>query len=241
MATAQNSANPGDFAKTVLMPGDPLRSKFVAETFFENPKLVNNIRGIQGYTGTYKGVPVSVMGSGMGMPSIGIYAHELFNFYDVDNIIRIGTAGAISKDLKIRSIVAGIGAATNSEYIMSQLPMKGHFAPTANYTLLETAVNIAREMGLELTVGNLYSSDAFYDKSLSSLKWGEVGCVAVEMEAAGLYYNALAAGKRALAICTISDHVLTGEETPPEERETQFTDMMKIALEVAVRMDNQRL
>ncbi|MDR0915737.1 MAG: purine-nucleoside phosphorylase [Oscillospiraceae bacterium] len=236
MSTPQNSANPGDFARTVLMPGDPLRSKFVAETYFENARLVNNIRGIQGYTGTYRGVTVSVMASGMGMPSMGIYAHELYNHYNVDNIIRIGTAGAISESLKVRSVVAGIGASTNSEYIMSQLGVRGHFAPTASFSLLETAVAAARELGAPMVVGNLYSSDAFYDRSGAAIEWGKLGCLAVEMEAAALYYNAAITGKHALAICTISDHVLTGEETLPSERETQFTQMIEIALETARRL-----
>jgi len=236
MATPHIGCEPGDFAKTVLMPGDPLRSKFVAETFLKDAKLINNIRGIHGYTGTYKGKPVSVMASGMGMPSMGIYAHELFNVFGVDNIIRIGTAGAISENLKLRSVVLGIGACTNSEFIMAQLPVKGHFAPTASYKLLETAVNTARELGTQIVVGNLYSTDIFYDKSGASLEWGKVGCVAVEMEAACLYYEALAAGKDALAICTISDHIVTGEETTYEERQTSFTAMMEIALETALKV-----
>ncbi|MDR0813837.1 MAG: purine-nucleoside phosphorylase [Oscillospiraceae bacterium] len=234
--TPQNEALLGDFAKTVLMPGDPLRSKFVADSYFENPRLVNNLRGIQGYTGTYKGKPVSVMASGMGMPSMGIYAHELYNSYDVENIIRIGTAGAISDRLKVRSVVAGIGAATNSEYIMSQLTVKGHFAPVCSFSLLEEAVKQARKLGIEMVVGSLYSTDAFYDRTGAALEWGKLGCLAVEMEAASLYYNAQLAGKNALAICTISDHVLTGEEVEPHERETQFTDMMEIALETAIAL-----
>jgi len=236
MATPHIACEPGDIAKTILMPGDPLRSKFVAETYLKDAKLVNNIRGIQGYTGTYKGVPVSVMASGMGMPSMGIYSYELFNVFDVDHIIRIGTAGGISENLKLRSVVLGIGACTNSDFIMSQLPMKGHFAPTASFLLLETAVAAARELGTDVVVGNLYTTDAFYDKTGWTLEWGKLGCLAVEMEAAGLYFGAHAAGKHALAICTISDHIVTGEETTPEERQTSFTAMMEIALETAVKL-----
>lgn len=235
MPTPHNSAKPGDFAKTVLMPGDPLRAKFIADTFLESPKLVNNVRGIQGYTGTYHGVPVSVMASGMGMPSIGIYSYELFTQYDVDNIIRIGSAGAISAKLKLRDVVAAQGACTNSNFAR-QYGLPGNFAPIADYTLLETAVSAAREMGVEMPVGNLLSSDTFYDASGSSMKWAEMGVLAVEMEAAALYMNAAKTGKRGLAICSISDSVVTGEELDANERQTTFTTMMKIALETAVKM-----
>ncbi|MDR3304761.1 MAG: purine-nucleoside phosphorylase [Clostridiales Family XIII bacterium] len=234
--TPQNAAVKGDFAKTVLMPGDPLRSKFVAENYFENAKLVNDVRGIQGYTGTYKGQPVSVMASGMGMPSMGIYSYELFNFYDVDHIIRIGTAGAINKDLKVRSVVAGIAASTNAEYAMSQFPIRGHFSASASFRMLETAVGAAREQGIEIVVGNLYTSDLFYDASGAAVEWGKLAHLAVEMEAYGLYTNAMQAGKEALAICTISDHVLTGESLDAYTRQTAFTDMMEIALETAIRL-----
>ena len=234
--TPQNEAAYGDFAKTVLMPGDPLRSKFVAEKYFENPRLVNNVRGIQGYTGTYKGHPISVMASGMGMPSMGIYAYELYNFYDVDHIIRIGTAGAISKNLKVRSVVAGIGASTNSEFAMSQFGVKGHMSATASYHMLKTADDCAKELDVPLTVGNFYTTDLFYDASGAAVRWGELGCLAVEMEAYGLYVTAQQAGKEALAICTISDHVLTGESLDAETRQNTFTDMMEIALETAIRL-----
>ncbi|MDR1217946.1 MAG: purine-nucleoside phosphorylase [Oscillospiraceae bacterium] len=237
MSTAQNSAEKGDFAKTVLMPGDPLRSQFVAETYFENRRLVNNLRGIQGYTGTYKGVPVSVMASGMGMPSMGIYSYELYNYYDVENIIRIGTAGAISPKLKLRDVVAGIGASTNSSYTANQFALKGQLAPTADFHLLETAVNVARKLGVEMVVGNLYSTDHFYDASSAALEWGKLGSLAVEMEAAALYTNALQAGRRALAICTISDHLVTGEELDAMTRQVSFTQMMEIALETAIKVD----
>jgi len=235
MSTPHNSAQPGDFAKTVLMPGDPLRSKFIADTFLEDAKLVNNVRGIQGYTGAYKGTPVSVMASGMGMPSIGIYSYELFSQYGVENIIRIGSAGAISPRLKLRDVVAAQGACTNSSFA-HQYGLPGQFAPIADFTLLEAAVAAARELGIEMPVGNLLSSDTFYDASNSSMKWAEMGVLAVEMEAAALYMNAARLGKRALAICSISDSMVTGEELDARARQTTFTAMMRIALETAVKM-----
>ena len=235
MPTPHNSANPGDFAKTVLMPGDPLRAKFIAETFLKDARLVNNVRGIHGYTGTYKGVPVSVMASGMGMPSIGIYSYELYDQYGVENIIRIGSAGAISAKLKLRDVVAAQGACTNSNYA-HQYGLPGPFAPIADYTLLETAVAAAREIGVEMPVGNVLSSDTFYDASQSAMKWAELGVLAVEMEAAALYMNAAKLGKRALAICSISDSFVTGEELDADQRQTSFTTMMTIALETAVKM-----
>ena len=230
--TPHIAAMPGDFAKTVLMPGDPLRAKFIAETFFENPVLVNNTRGIQGYTGTYKGKKVSVMASGMGIPSIGIYSYELFNFYDVENIIRVGTAGVIRPDLKVRDIVIGQGACTNSAFA-NQFDLPGTYAPICSYELLRKAVDAAENLGVRAVVGNLYSSDAFYDDSQSLTKWQKMGVLAVEMEAAALYMNAARAGKNALAICTISDNPFTGEETTAEERQSSFTKMMEIALEIA--------
>ena len=230
--TPHIAAKPGDFAKTVLMPGDPLRSKFIAETFLENPVLVNNTRGVQGYTGTYKGKKVSVMASGMGMPSIGIYSYELFNYYDVENIIRVGTAGVIRPDLKVRDIVIGQGACTNSNYA-NQFELPGTFAPICSYELLKKAVDAAEKMVVTPVVGNLYSSDAFYDDSMGLSKWQKMGVLAVEMEAAALYMNAARAGKNALAICTISDNPFTGEVTTAEERQMTFTKMMEIALEIA--------
>lgn len=235
MSTPHNSAQMGDFAKTVLMPGDPLRAKFIAETFLEDARLVNNVRGIHGYTGTYKGTPVSVMASGMGMPSIGIYAHELYSQYGVESIMRIGSAGAISEKLKLRDVVAAQGACTNSNFA-HQYGLPGAFAPIADYTLLETAVAVAREMGVEMPVGNLLSSDTFYDASASTMKWARMGVLAVEMEAAALYMTAAYLGKRALALCSISDSIVTGEELSAEERQTTFTTMMTIALETAKRM-----
>ena len=230
--TPHIAAKPGDFAETVLMPGDPLRSKFIAETFLENPVLVNNTRGVQGYTGTYKGKRVSVMASGMGMPSIGIYSYELFNFYDVKNIIRVGTAGVVRPDLKVRDIVIGQGACTNSNYV-NQFDLPGTFAPICSYDLLKKAVDAAEKLGVTPVVGNLYSSDAFYDDSMGLSKWQKMGVLAVEMEAAALYMNAARAGKNALAICTISDNPFTGEVTTAEERQMTFTKMMEIALEIA--------
>ena len=235
MSTPHNAASPGDFAKTVLMPGDPLRAKFIADTFLEGAKLVNNVRGIQGYTGAYKDTPVSVMASGMGMPSIGIYSYELYSLYGVENIMRIGSAGAISEKLKLRDVVAAQGACTNSNFA-HQYGLPGLFAPIADFTLLETAVAVAREMGVEMPVGNLLSSDTFYDASNSTMKWAEMGVLAVEMEAAGLYMTAARLGKRALAICSISDSIVTGEELSASDRQTTFTTMMKIALETAVKM-----
>ena len=238
MSTPHNSANPGDFAKTVLMPGDPLRAKFIAETFLEDAGLVNNVRGIHGYTGTYKGTPVSVMASGMGMPSIGIYSYELYSFYGVENILRIGSAGAISSKLKLRDVVAAQGACTNSNFA-HQYGLPGQFAPIADFTLLETAVAAARELGVEMPVGNLLSSDTFYDASNSTMQWAEMGVLAVEMESAALYMTAAKLGKRALAICSISDNIVTGEELSAAERQTTFTSMMRIALETAVKMTDK--
>ena len=235
MPTPHNAAAKGDIAKTILMPGDPLRAKFIAETFFTDPKLFNNIRGVQGYTGTYKGVPVSVMASGMGMPSMGLYAYELYTQYDVDNIIRVGSAGAMRADLALGSVVAGQGACTNSDFA-SQYELGGTFAPICDFDLLMAAVESARELGVKMPVGNLYSSDTFYDAAGRNLRYAKMGVMAVEMEAAGLYCTAAYTGKRALAICSISDNLITGEELPPEDRQTTFTNMMKIGLEVAVKM-----
>ena len=235
MGTPHNEAPQGAFAKTVLMPGDPLRAKFIAETFLQDAKLVNNVRGVQGYTGTYQGTPVSVMASGMGMPSIGIYSHELFHFYDVDNIIRVGSAGAISPKLKLRDVVFGQGSCTDSNYA-HQFGLGGTFAPIADFDLLMAAVNSARELGVKMPVGNLYSSDTFYDAAGRNMRFQKMGVMAVEMEAAALYCNAAYTGKRALAICSISDNLVTGEELPPADRQNTFTNMMKIALEVAVKM-----
>ena len=234
--TPHISAQKGDFAKTVLMPGDPLRAKFIAETFLEEARLVNNVRGIGGYTGFYQGKRVSVMASGMGMPSMGIYSYELFRFYEVDHIIRIGTAGAIRADLKLRDVVAGMGACTNSSFAQ-QYHLPGDYAPIASYRMLKTAVDTAKQLGIDLIVGNLYSSDTFYDEREDGLlRWQKMGVLAIEMEAAALYMNAALTGKEALAICTISDCPLTGESSSSEERQTSFTQMMEIALQTAIRL-----
>ncbi len=237
--TPHINSTPEQIAKTVLMPGDPLRAKFVAENFIEGATLFNSVRGINGYTGTYKGVKISVMASGMGMPSIGIYSHELFNFFGVENIVRIGSAGALQENIKLRDIVIGMGACTNSNYA-SQYHLAGTFSPIADYTLLSRTVDIAKNMKLGYHVGNLLSSDTFYnDFSEDTLAWSKMGVLAVEMEAAALYMNAARAGKRALAICTVSDSVVTGEALPASEREKSFTDMMTLALELAVELDNE--
>ncbi len=241
--TPHISAKPGDFGKTVLMPGDPLRSKFIAETFLENPVLVNNVRGVQGYTGTYKGVRVSVMASGMGMPSMGIYSHELYNGYGVENIIRVGSAGSIQDHINLYDLVIAQGACTDSNFA-NQFHLSGTFAPIASFELLTAAVEAAKAHGATYHVGNVNSSDVFYGDheavpegldSVYGLK--KMGVMALEMEAAALYMNAARYGKRALCICTISDHVLKGVETTAQERQTAFTQMMEVALDVAVAME----
>lgn len=227
-------AEPKDFARTVLMPGDPLRAKFIAENYLENAVLVNNVRGIQGYTGIYKGERVSVMASGMGMPSIGIYSYELFRFFGVENIIRVGTAGAISPDVHVRDIVIAMGACTNSNYA-SQYKLPGTFAPIAGYGLMKTAIDNAEKHGATYHVGNCLSSDTFYnDDDTATEQWGKMGVLCIEMEAAALYMNAARCGKNALGLFTISDHILTGEATTAEERQTTFTAMMEIALDTAL-------
>ena len=241
--TPHINAKPGDFGKTVLMPGDPLRAKFIAETFLENPVLVNNVRGVQGYTGTYKGVKVSVMASGMGMPSIGIYSHELYNVFGVENILRVGSAGALQEGVRLYDLVLGQGACTDSNWA-AQFHLAGTFAPIGSFDLLTRAVEAARELGCRYHVGNVLSSDAFYGDHEgvpegldANYGWKKMGILAIEMEAAALYMNAARYGKRALCICTISDYILTGEETTAAERQNAFTDMMKVALEVAVKME----
>lgn len=231
--TPHIAAKEGDFAKTVLMPGDPLRAKFIAETFLTDAVLVNNVRGVNGYTGYYNGKRVSVMASGMGMPSMGIYSYELFRFYDVENIIRIGTAGSLHPDLKIRDIVFAMGACTDSNYA-AQYGLPGNFAPIASYDLLRKGVEVVESMGnIGYMVGNVACSDVFYsDRDTTSL-WQKMGILAIEMESAALYMNAARTGKKALTICTISDSMVTGEVTTAEERQTSFADMMKVALEIA--------
>ena len=243
--TPHISAKPGDFGKTVLLPGDPLRSKFIAENFLEDPTLVNNVRGVQGYTGTYQGVRVSVMATGMGMPAMGIYSHELYNGYGVENIIRVGSAGAIQEHVKLYDLVIAQGACTDSNFA-NQFHLPGTFAPIASFELLSAAVEVAQARGARYHVGNVNSSDVFYGDhamvpegldSLYALR--KMGVLALEMEAAALYMNAARYGKRALCICTVSDHVLTGELTSSDERQTAFTQMMQVALDVAAAMENR--
>ena len=234
--TPHIKATPADFAKTVLMPGDPLRAKFVAENFLTDARLVNNVRGIQGYTGTYRGVPVSVMASGMGMPSIGIYSYELYNFFGVENIIRIGSAGGLADNVRLRDILIGMGACTNSAYA-EQYGLGGQYAPIASYELLRLAVAECEAIGARYQVGNLLSSDVFYNANPNfNQGWYKMGVLGVEMEAAALYMNAAAAGKRALAICTVSDHILRGEALDADARQNTFTDMMTVALNVATSL-----
>lgn len=231
--TPHIEAKLGDFAKTVLMPGDPLRAKFIAENFLEDAVLVNNVRGINGYTGYYKGKKVSVMASGMGQPSIGIYSYELFNFYDVDNIIRVGSCGCFDKDLHVRDIIIAMGACTNGNYA-AQYKLPGTFCPIANFDLVKKAVELCEEKGVKYKVGNILSSDMFYDDSNSGMEWAKMGVLGVEMESAALYCNAARAGKNALCICTVSDSFVYPEEnTTAEERQNSFTKMMEIALEIA--------
>lgn len=232
--TPHNNAKKGDIAETVLLPGDPLRAKFIAETFLENPVQYNTVRGMLGYTGTYKGKRISVQGTGMGIPSIGIYSYELIHFYGVKNLIRIGSAGAIDPSLKLHDVVIGMGACTDSNFA-SQYNLPGTFAPIASYELVEKAVNAARDLNVNVKVGNILSSDIFYGEGgLDTLRsWQKMGALAVEMESAGLYMNAARAGVNALCILTISDCPFTGELTTSEERQLAFTNMMKVALELA--------
>lgn len=235
--TPHIDASPEDFAKTVLMPGDPLRSKLIAETFLEDARLINNVRGVQGYTGKYKGTDVSVMASGMGMPSMAIYSYELFNCFGVNNIIRIGSAGGISDDIKLRDIIVALSCSTDSNYI-NQFDVPGTFAPTASYELACVAADKCKQMGVRYHVGNILTSDTFYnDGSDRNIRWKKMGVLAVEMETAALYSNAARYGKNALAICTVSDHVMTGEALPAKERQESFTEMMEIALQTAVSLD----
>lgn len=241
MSTPHIAANKGDFADTVLMPGDPYRSQLIAENFLIDARLVNDVRGVKGYTGLYKGRKISVMASGMGMPSIGIYSYELFNFFGVEKIIRVGSAGSYRKDVKLRDIVLGQAACTDSAFVR-QFGLPGDFAPIADFGLLTTAVLEANKLGLTYHVGNILSSDRFYGDSegLPDWKqpvalWSKMGVLAVEMEAAALYMNAARAGKRALCICTVSDSLVTGEATTAEERQNSFTDMIKLALETAAQ------
>ena len=231
--TAHNNAKANDFAKTVLMPGDPLRAKYIAETYLENPRQVTAVRNMFGYTGTYKGKEISVMGGGMGMPSIGIFSYELFNFYGVDQIIRIGSAGALQDHIKVMDVVIGMGACTDSNYAY-QYGLPGTFAPIADYELMNKAIETAKRQGTNVVVGNVLSSDVFYnaDPTVND-RWRSMGVLAVEMEAAALYMNAAKAKKKALCMLTISDHIYTGEALCAEDRQLGFGKMMEIALELA--------
>ena len=226
--TPHIGAQYGEIAETVIMAGDPLRAKLMAEKFLDNPVQFNNVRGMLGFTGTHDGKRVSVMGHGMGMPSIGIYTYELYNFYGVKNIIRVGSAGSINMDLKLGDLVIAMGACTNSNYA-DQYEMPGTFAPIANFELLRRAADTCDRLGYRYKVGNVMSSDVFYGENAHNDKWMNMGVLAVEMEVAALYMNAARSGNRALAICTISDHILTGEATTAEERQNTFTKMMDVA------------
>ncbi len=233
--TPHINAKYGDFADTVLLPGDPLRAKLVAETFLEDAKQVTGVRGALGFTGLYKGERVSVMGTGMGMPSIGIYSYELFNFYDVKNLVRIGSAGSISDRVHVMDIVLGQGACTNSSFV-NTFKLPGTFAPIADWDLLETTARTAKEIGINTVVGNILSSDVFYgDDPSDSDRWRKMGVLCIEMEAAALYMNAARCGKKALTILTISDEIYTGKALSAEDRQNSFKDMMKLALESAIR------
>ena len=230
--TPHIGAREGEIAEKVIMAGDPLRAKFMAENFLENPVQYNSVRGMLGYTGTYKGKRVSVQGHGMGIPSIGIYTYELYNFYGVKRIIRTGSAGAFHPDLKLGDIVVGIGACTDSNY-GAQYGLPGTFAPTADFAMVRAAVEKAEAMGVQYKVGNILSSDVFYGDDAESWKaWQKMGVLAVEMEAAALYMNAARSGNEALCICTISDSLVTGEACSAEQRQTSFTNMMEIAFDI---------
>lgn len=233
MGTAHNKAEVGDIAKTVLMPGDPLRAKYIAETYLTEVKCFNSVRNMLGFTGKYNGKEISVMGSGMGMPSIGIYSYELYQFYNVESIIRIGSAGALHEDIDLKELVFAQGACTDSRFAY-QYELPGSFAPIADFSLLEKAVSEARALGTRFKVGNVVSSDIFYNVyPEAAKKWAGMGVLCVEMEAAALYMNAAKLHKKALAILSISDHILKGTELSPEERQTGFSEMMEIALKLA--------
>lgn len=231
--TPHIAAKKGEFADTVLMPGDPKRAKFIAENFLENAVLINDVRGVNGYTGYYKGKRVSVMASGMGQPSIGIYSYELYNFYDVKSIIRVGTCGGFDKDLHARDVIVALGACTNGNFA-SQYRLPGTFAPLADFVLAKKAAEECEKRGINYKVGNILSSDVFYDDANSGMDWAKMGVLGVEMESAALYCTAARAGKKALCICTVSDSFVYPEEnTSSDEREKSFTDMIEIALSIA--------
>ena len=229
--TPHIGAQYGEIADSVIMAGDPLRAKFMAENFLTDCQQFNNVRGMLGFTGMHNGKRVSVMGHGMGIPSIGIYTYELFNFYDVQTIIRVGSAGSLTTDLKLGDLVLAMGACTNSNYA-AQFELPGTYAPIADFRLLRHAADVCDERGYNYRVGNVFSSDAFYNENAHNDKWIDMGVLAVEMEAPALYMNAARAGRHALTICTISDHIITGEETTAEERQTSFTRMMDVAFSI---------
>ena len=235
MSTPHNSAEKGDFAKTVLMPGDPLRAKFIADTFLQDVRQVTGVRGMLGFTGTYQGRPISVMGSGMGIPSMTLYAHELYNFFDVDSIIRVGSAGALRDDMKVRDVVIAMSASTNSKFDV-QYGFPGTLAPTADFDLLNDAVSVCKEKEASVKVGNVFTTDVFYnaDSNIPSL-CRDLGMLCVEMETAGIYWEAVASHKKALSILSISDHMFRHEELTALERQESFDEMIEIALETAWR------
>lgn len=235
MATPHNNASEKDIAKVVLMPGDPLRARYVAENYLEDAKMFNDVRNMFGFTGTYKGKKLSVMGSGMGIPSIGIYSWELYHNYDVDAIIRIGTAGGLGDEVQLRDVVIAQGASTDSNFAM-QYDLPGTIAPLADFGLLRAAVEAAEGIGVNVRVGNVVSSDVFYSPADWHKRWADMGALAVEMESAGLYLNAAAAHKKALGIFTISDIPMRGEALPAADRQTSFTQMMEVALETALSL-----
>jgi len=229
--TPHIGAQYGEIAKTVIMAGDPLRAKLMAERFLENPVQINNVRGMLGFTGDYRGKKVSVMGHGMGIPSIGIYSYELFNFYDVDTIIRVGSAGSIHKDLNLGDLAIAMGSCHNSNYAI-QYELPGVYAPIASFDLVRKAADSCEKFGYHYRVGNVFSSDSFYTENAHNDKWINMGVLCVEMEAPSLYMNAARAGKQALVICTISDNILTGEAMSAEARQTSFTHMMDVAFSI---------
>ena len=235
MATPHNAASPGDIAESILLPGDPLRAKVIADTFLEDVVQFNSVRNMFGYTGTYKGKKVSVMGTGMGMPSIGIYSHELIHFYGVKNLIRVGSCGSTQLEAKVGTIIMAQGACTDSAYA-HHYNLPGTFSAIADYTLLKTAQEAAEEEGYPYMVGNILSADVFYTETPEWKQWAKMGVLGIEMESYALYCEALRAGVRALGIFTVSDSVVTGEETTAEQRQNEFRNMMKVALETAVRV-----
>ena len=243
MPTPHNSATINNIAKTVLMPGDPKRAEFIATHFLENPILINDVRGVRGFTGTWKDVPVTVMASGMGIPSIGIYSWELYSMYDVDNIIRVGSAGALQDELGLKDIILAQGACTTSSYIKN-FGLVGTYAPIADYELLSAAADAAKARQIDTHIGNILSSDNFYAPfqrgAEENAEWKRMGVLGIEMEAAGLYTNAAYLGKKALCICTVSDHLFRPEELSAEERQLGFSQMITIALDAAVIMEEHR-